>query len=255
MSAKRDFIVVKGTVGQAEHLEENMNKLDRNKDVGFRARHYSVAENSGTVIVTVIKRAEGIFQVGCRTVNGTAHAGEDFKHIDEILSFDESETEKNVEVPIVMTEGWEPDEDFYLELYSVSDPAKRRLKGDDTRTAITILDEDSPGVLSFETRHLKVRRKDQKAFIKVIRTEGADCDVQCKVQTEMFSGVENQAKEFNDFFPLLKPLKFLKNQTEEVVEVDLIQVTERIENVRTQLKNTKDMQEEMRQSMKGESFY
>ena len=49
VSAKRDFVVVKGTVGQAEHLEENLNKLERNENVGFRALRYSVAENSGTV--------------------------------------------------------------------------------------------------------------------------------------------------------------------------------------------------------------
>ncbi len=232
VSAKRDFVVVKGTVGQAEHLEDNLNKVDRNPDIGFRALRYSVAENSGTVVITIIKHIKGDFSVGVRTRDGTATAPEDYKHIDETIQFNFDEFEKNVEVPIVLTEGWEPDEDFYLELYDPSDAKQMRLKGDDTRTTVTILDEDSPGVLSFDTRHVKVRRKDRKAYLKVTRTEGADCHVQCKVQTEMFPHLDNQAKEFDDFFPFLKPVKFDKNMTEAVIEIDIIPVEDKIENVR-----------------------
>ncbi len=67
------------------------------------------------------------------------------------------------------------------------------MPGDDTKCTVTILDEDSPGVLSFEERHIKVRRKDQKCYLKVNRKEGCDGVVRVQVQTEVISHIDNQA--------------------------------------------------------------
>ena len=58
---------------------------------------------------------------------------------------------------------------------------------------MTILDEDQPGILGFEDRHIKVRRKDKKVFLKVTRTDGADGEAKCKIQTEVIQHIDNQA--------------------------------------------------------------
>jgi len=45
-------------------------------------------------------------------------------------------------------ENWEPDEDFYVKLI---DPiSNEHLKGKDTRTRVTIIDDDKPGQISFK---------------------------------------------------------------------------------------------------------
>lgn len=53
-------------------------------------------------------------------------------------------------VKILDDDAWEPDEDFYVELYD--EGTKNRLVGEDTRTRVTILDDDKPGVLVFEEK-------------------------------------------------------------------------------------------------------
>jgi hypothetical protein len=72
------------------------------------------------------------------------------------------ETELKIHIPIVDDEEWEPDLDFFVELY---DPnvlntkgQTQRLLGDDTRTKITILDEDFPGTIGFEMTDVRVSK-------------------------------------------------------------------------------------------------
>jgi hypothetical protein len=55
LATKRDFVVVKGTIGQAELHVENTNKLTLNEKVGFKCLHYSVTEGSGLVTITIVK--------------------------------------------------------------------------------------------------------------------------------------------------------------------------------------------------------
>jgi hypothetical protein len=65
------------------------------------------------------------------------------------------------------------------------------LEGDDTRCTVTILDEDHPGIIGFEAKSLKVRRKDKFAYVKVVRTEGADGELTCWVKTMVLNEIAN----------------------------------------------------------------
>jgi solute carrier family 8 (sodium/calcium exchanger) len=93
-----------------------------------------------------------------RTVADTAVPGDDYKDIDSRITMQSTETEKQIEIPIVDNQEWEPDLDFLVELYEIDAPGKDRLEGDDTRTRVTILDEDFPGTLGFETTDIKVSK-------------------------------------------------------------------------------------------------
>lgn len=46
LGAKRDFVILKGQVGQAEHKLENEASLEFNDEIGFKSLHYSVSESS-----------------------------------------------------------------------------------------------------------------------------------------------------------------------------------------------------------------
>lgn len=96
--------------------------------------------------------------IGCRTIEvegdqkGNAKAGHDYDLYDQPVAFD-GEASKKVEIGIIDDDEWEPDEDFYVELYDRD--TSKRIQGDDAKTRVTILDDDKPGFLCFEQTNLK----------------------------------------------------------------------------------------------------
>lgn len=42
---------------------------------------------------------------------------------------------------------WEPDEDFFVQLYKPNNEVDEELTGKDCRTKITIIDDDKPGMI------------------------------------------------------------------------------------------------------------
>lgn len=92
------------------------------------------------------------------------------------------ETEYKFKVPIIDNNEWEPDMDFYIDIYDVN--TGKRLSGDDTRCTITILDEDFPGQLGFDLSEIRVTRDQAKVDIKIVRNHGSDGEISCMVQTK-----------------------------------------------------------------------
>ncbi len=178
ISGKKDIVVQKGEVLKQENdLAENVEDFKKNIDFGFRCLHYSVSEGAGFIEVIVNNKSKTQCSIGVRTVDGEAKEGDDYGKVDEIINFEDGQETGSVSISIVDDEDWEPDEDFYVELY---DPHSRiSLEGIDTKTTITIIDDDKPGILSFETRSVKVIAKEGKAMIKVIRQHGSDGRIQC----------------------------------------------------------------------------
>lgn len=97
-----------------------------------------------------------------KTIQDTALENEDFKPIDITITIPGNQS-KVVEVVIIDDEGWEPDEDFFIYLYAIDDEEKRQLYGDNTKTKVTILDDDKPGVLQFKDSIVRVKKSDKKA--------------------------------------------------------------------------------------------
>jgi len=143
LASKRNFVVVKGEVGQAEHETADYGKLSLNENVGFKCLHYSVIESSKKISIVVLKKKEAAaksISFGIRTVEDTAQAGEDYTAIDQRVDMPRGTDRFQIEIPIVDDDSVEPDEDFYVELYDLDD--KSRLQGDDTRCRVTIIDDD-----------------------------------------------------------------------------------------------------------------
>jgi len=87
-------------------------------------------------------------------------------------------------VPIVDDEEWEPDLDFIIELYDPNSVDADRLPGDDTRCTVTILDEDFPGTIGFESPELTVAKGDNEIMIVVTRSDGSDGVISCQIKTD-----------------------------------------------------------------------
>lgn len=176
LMAGRRQVVKKGEIFKSENVMAS--KIDdklKNENFGFKCLHYSVSEASQFIEITILNKTRERCSVGVRTLDGEAIDTQDYHAIDEVVEFNKGENEKKVRVQIIDDEGWEPDEDFYLELYEPGNANKTRLKGEDTRTTVTIIDDDKPGIISFASKtSLKVIASEEYAVIKVVRQNGSD---------------------------------------------------------------------------------
>ena len=77
---------------------------------------------------------------------------------------------------------WEPDEDFFVQLYDPN--THTELQGQDCRTRVTIIDDDKPGQICFQdTNGVKVQPTDEYAEITIIRKNGSDGIVTVEYET------------------------------------------------------------------------
>jgi hypothetical protein len=86
-----------------------------------------------------------------------------------------------IQIKIKDNNYWEPDMDFYVELYDIDN--QQRLPGENTRTTVTILDEDFPGTLGFKVTEIRVNKKVQVVDVVLVRTNGSDGEISCMIKT------------------------------------------------------------------------
>jgi hypothetical protein len=141
--------IAKGEIMKQEH--EHADFIDdkfKNDDYGFNCLHYSVSEASGSLKVMILNKRGTPGSVRVCTQDAEAKAGEDYEKLDKIVTFAQGEKQQFVEVLIKDDDSWEPDEDFFMQLYGR--PSDEELPGRDTRTRITIIDDDKPGQIYFK---------------------------------------------------------------------------------------------------------
>ena len=119
-----------------------------NELFGFNCLHYSVSECCGSLSIEVLNKSGAAGSVRVITVDGDAKAGEDFEAVDEVLTFQSGQKSAFVSVRIFDDDTWDPDADFFCQLYSW--PSNEELTGQDTKTRVTIIDDDQPGHIGFD---------------------------------------------------------------------------------------------------------
>ena len=217
---KKENFSLKGTQQQLEH-RATAQMLNPNPRIGFKCTHYSVTESSGYVGITIVKKVQDEIMFFVRTKDDTAKAPEDYTPFEQVVTMGAKDTEHTIKIEIKDDDIWEPDKDFHVEICESQEGP--RMEGDDTLCVVTILDEDQPGNIGFDMKMMKVRRKDNLAFIKVMRTDGADGEISCWVQTVKVEGIPNAAQEFTDFLPKEEKLVFAHQETEKMVQISLVQ--------------------------------
>ena len=192
---------------------------EENDLVGFKCLHYSVTESNGHVEITIVKKLiNQELIVGVRTVDDTAVAPKDYKEFNQEIQFGKRESEKKIEIPIVDDEEWNPDLEFWVELY---DPTKTEqgvhdlLPGDDTRTKVTILDEDFPGTIGFGNTDIRVGKGETEVEIEIERVDGSDGTIGCMISTEPLTldPAPQSAQEFEHYLPKHEKITFKHNET------------------------------------------
>jgi len=64
-----------------------------------------------------VKKVAIDLKIGVRTVPDTATHPKDYTHIEELITIKKIHSEYKIKIPIVDDEEWEPDLDFFVELF------------------------------------------------------------------------------------------------------------------------------------------
>lgn len=126
----------------------------------------------------------------------------------QTLNFKEGEDFQVVEVFINDDENWEPDEDFYVKLFE-TDGSERELRGQDTKTRVTIIDDDKPGQIQYdELKTIKAIASEGKVDVVITRKNGSDGTVTVDYKTYCMQEEDHNAQEMIDFEPVNGTLVF-----------------------------------------------
>jgi len=232
--------IAKGEVMKQEHEHaEFLEEKFKNQDYGFNCLHYSVSEASGSLKVMVVNKKGTAGSVRVVTQDAEAKAGEDYEKVDTILTFGPGEKQKFVEVVIKDDDDWEPDEDFYMQLYG--HPSDEELVGQDTRTRITIIDDDKPGQIYFqESKAVQALATEPECEVVIERRNGSDGVVTVDYVTLELDQSEQTACAGRDFEHAKGTLEFKQGETEKRIPIQILQrddVQGRDESFAVQLSN------------------
>jgi len=141
---------------------------------------YSVSEGDKEVVVTILRSGnmQHPVEVSYKTVDGTAKADDDYIHVSGVAKFAPGQAAVSVKIPIVDDEEVETDENFYLKLVDAKVPGasvfkrRGRVEIECAMATITVYDDDTGGVFSFEQQKLRVKDTDSEVLVRVLRREG-----------------------------------------------------------------------------------
>ncbi|XP_059478036.1 sodium/calcium exchanger 2-like isoform X2 [Neocloeon triangulifer] len=188
--------------------------------IEFHAATCAVAENIGKFPITIVRhgKMDETVKVRIESIDGTATEIEDYIPVNEVITFEPNEMRKTVNIEIVDDNQWEPDEEFFLKLSLIPTENNENVQlGHMSIMEITILNDDEPGVLSFNKRGILVQESIGMARIPVVRTGGADGEVSVKWRTK-----DKSAFTGKDFRGGEGTLTFGHTETERILEIPII---------------------------------
>lgn len=168
-------------------------KGSRKAVVEFTATSYAVLESEKVVHIGIERtgNTKSAVTVHYETIDGTAEAGSDYIAKKELLQFKPDETHKYIDIVIVDDNDWEPDETFFVKLWS--DPQDTTVKiGKHSVTEVTIINDDEPGEIEFTKASNIYKESSGIAEIEIQRTNGADGQVSVKWTTTDQSAVSGK---------------------------------------------------------------
>src|SRR5438093_3925153 len=186
--------------------------------VQFSSATYSVNENTASVTITVTRTggtASGV-TVNYATSDGTATAGSDYTAKSGTLTFRASVAQKTFTIPIINDTLDESDETVNLTL---SDPTGGATLGTPDTAVLTIIDNDSGGVLQFSSATYSVNEGvlSGKAVIKLTRSGGTASGV-----TVDYATSDGTATDGSDYNATNGTLIFAAGQTSKTFTIDII---------------------------------
>jgi len=183
----------------------------------FDSSAYSVAENAGSLTVTVTRSggSAGLTAVSYAANSSSATAGSDFTATNGTLTFADGETSKTITVPIINDSLDENDEVFSLSLFSVTGSGSL---GTPSSAAVTILDDDPPPTISISDA-VAFEGNTAPTLMPFTVSLSAPSG---KPVTAQYVSADGTAGGLTDFTPVLGPLTFSPGVTQLQVTVTVI---------------------------------
>lgn len=189
--------------------------------LGFEKAKYEFDESCGTAIVKVKRSGitDQAVTVEFDTSDGDAHADDDYVAAKGTIEFQKGETEKTISVTVIDDNEWAPDKVFYVRIFNATSPDSGEVTITTSTTAITILNDDDPGTISFKDKTCVGVNTKPTVKIPVIRKDGYDGNVLVFAKTK-----DGSAKAGEDYKPLAEEYEvhFEHGHREAFVEVELI---------------------------------
>ena len=187
--------------------------------VQFSSASYGVDENTGGIMVTVMRSGgdAGQVTVDYATADGTALAGEDYQGNAGTLTFLDGETSRTFTVTILDDAVHEADESLTLTL---GNPGGGAVLGSPTSAVLTILDNDpapQPGSLSLGATGYTVAEAGGSVTVTVSRGGGSDGPVTVDYMTSDGSAVAG-----DDYVSASGTLTFVDGDTSESFTVTIL---------------------------------
>jgi len=190
----------------------------------WKAMKVAVMENAGHVDLFVTRSGalDQTVSVDYITKDGTAKKDSDYHHVEGTLTFEPNCTEQMITIKIIDDVAYEDDEEFYVDLFNPSSMADQKtaiaVLGRTSKMTVVIIDDDMPGVISFEKEQVTVHEQaeDSKELFVICRKAGACGKVSCKYTTEdatAMQGVNFEAAE--------GVLEFDHGETQKTIEVEI----------------------------------
>ncbi|KAK9503028.1 hypothetical protein O3M35_011682 [Rhynocoris fuscipes] len=193
---------------------------ENNAVIEFHAATVAVKENIGKFAVTIWRHGnlEHQARVRVQTIDGTARKIEDYVPINEIITFEPKQREKQIIVEIVDDNKWEPNEEFFLRLSLLHHDDNQNVQlGRISIMEVTIIDDDDPGIFTFEKRGAIVKESAGFVSLKIIRSRGSDGDVSIKWRT-----IDKSAISGRDYKGGTGDLNFKHGEVSRILEIPII---------------------------------
>ncbi|XP_052131928.1 sodium/calcium exchanger 1-like [Frankliniella occidentalis] len=190
-----------------------------NAIVEFHTATVAVRESIGKFHVNVWRHGnlEGTVKVKVESIDGSAEVGKDYVAVNETLIFEPNELDKQVTVEILDDNQWEPTEEFFLKL-TILDSVNGNVElGKISIMEVTILDDDDPGIISFEKRGMLVKESSGFVRVTVVRRRGASGEIGVKWRT-----IDRSAISGRDFKGGSGELVFKHYEVQQDIEIPII---------------------------------
>ncbi|KAK3913550.1 Sodium/calcium exchanger 2 [Frankliniella fusca] len=175
-----------------------------NAIVEFHTATVAVRESIGKFHVNVWRHGnlEGTVKVKVESIDGSAEVGKDYVA---------------VTVEILDDNQWEPTEEFFLKLTILDNGNSNVELGKISIMEVTILDDDDPGIVSFEKRGMLVKESSGFVRVTVVRRRGASGEIGVKWRT-----IDRSAISGRDFKGGSGELVFKHYEVQQDIEIPII---------------------------------
>ena len=166
--------------------------------VQFTTSCISICENEGQVVIVIerVGRLDNEFDCLIETIDDTAVKNLDYVPIRQRVRFRQNEVENRVGIAVIDNHVKNEDKVFLVKLCIPEDTAERHdvAKGRICMMTVTIIDDDEPGIITFQERLQTVHVFAAEAVIPVIRENGSDGRV--RVFFKINDGTARNGKDF-----------------------------------------------------------